>query len=165
MKVGPEGGGVRLKFSGPESGLLSGLLDDLLRDLQPDGLDSADPVRERLFPSAYRAETDAAEAVAFRDLTEMSLRTERIERAEQCLAEVSEHRSAWRGSEVQLDAEGAERWIRVLNDVRLALGTRLGISGDDDHLLSRSDPQLRERARYVWLTALQDLLVQSLMGE
>ena len=59
-------------------------------------------------------------------------------------------------TEVDLDADGAERWIRVLNDLRLALGTRLGITEDDDDELDESDPQVAPRARYCWLTALQD---------
>ena len=63
-----------------------------------------------------------------------------------------------------LPPDAVDRWIRVLNDLRLTLGTRLGIAADDDYALDAADPDVQERARYVWLTALQDLLVTSLMG-
>jgi hypothetical protein len=69
-----------------------------------------------------------------------------------------------RRTEVTLDADGAERWMRVLNDLRLTLGTQLNISEDDDYELDERDPQVQLRARYVWLTALQDALVRTVMG-
>ncbi len=165
MRVGRESDGLRLKFSAPESAMLAGLFDDLLEDLQPDALDVADPVHVRLFPSGYADDADPVDATDFRALTEAALRAERITRVEQCRAELSAHRSPWRGSEVRLDAEAADRWMRVLNDIRLTVGTRLGVSDEEDYHLQRGDPQLRDRAHYVWLTALQDLLVQAHMDE
>jgi hypothetical protein len=163
VKVHPDGDGARVKLSAMELSMLTSLLGELLDDLQPEALDPGDPVRERLFPPGYR---DAAEdAATFRDLTEESLRADRIQRAEQCLADISANRTSWRGTEVVLDAEAAERWLRVLNDMRLALGTRLGVGDEDDYRLHRGDPQLRVRARYIWLTGLQDLLVQSLLPD
>jgi hypothetical protein len=65
---------------------------------------------------------------------------------------------------VILDGDGAERWMRVLNDLRLTLGTQLNISEDDDYELDEQDPQVHLRARYLWLTALQDALVTTVMG-
>jgi hypothetical protein len=48
----------------------------------------------------------------------------------------------------------------VLNDLRLALGTRLGITEDDDHVVERPDDP---RVVYYWLTGIQDAVVQALM--
>ena len=62
------------------------------------------------------------------------------------------------------DAEAVERWLRVLNDLRLSVGTRIGITEDDDNALDESDPLVHLRARYLWLTALQDALVTTVMG-
>jgi hypothetical protein len=52
----------------------------------------------------------------------------------------------------------------VLNDLRLALGTRLGITEDDDPDLDPVDPAAQSRVIYYWLTALQDSVVQGLMS-
>jgi hypothetical protein len=117
-------------------------------------------VRERLYPAAY---ADGADAAAFRELTEAGLQQDRSERLERCRSELRRARSILR-TELVLGPDDADRWIRVLNDARLTIGTRLDISEDDDGRLDASDPDVRDRARYVWLTALQDLLVTGLMG-
>jgi hypothetical protein len=66
--------------------------------------------------------------------------------------------------EVELaDPDAARRWIQLLNDLRLALGTRLGITEDDDHELDPTDVRAQPRLVYYWLTAVQDSVVQGLM--
>ncbi|MDT4918732.1 MAG: hypothetical protein QOH89_3432, partial [Pseudonocardiales bacterium] len=62
------------------------------------------------------------------------------------------------------DAEAGQRWIQVLNDLRLALGTRLGISEADAGELDQSATDAQPRGLYLWLTEVQDLLVHALMG-
>ena len=89
--------------------------------------------------------------------------SDRPERLEPCRTELRKARSILR-TDLVLAPDAADRWIRVLNDARLTIGTRLDISEDDDGHLDATDPNVRDRARYVWLTALQDLLVTSLMG-
>ena len=160
MKVARSGKTTRVRLSLAESHVLEQIFAELQETLDSDALDTDDPVHERLFPAAY---DDDEEAEAFRELTESSLRQDRIERIDQCLAELLRARSLVR-TEIQLDAEAADRWIRVLNDMRLTFGTRLNISEDDDYELDADDPEVHVRARYVWLTALQDMLVTSLMG-
>jgi hypothetical protein len=59
---------------------------------------------------------------------------------------------------LQLDDEAADRWLRVLNDLRLALGTRLGVTEQDE--LDDQEPAVQ---LYHWLSAVQDLLVGHLM--
>ena len=140
--------------------MLERIFAELQDALDSEGLDAEDPVRERLYPAAYE---DDEQAQAFRELTESGLRQDRLDRADQCLAELRSARSLVR-TELHLDAESADRWIRVLNDMRLTFGTRLNISEDDEYELDVDDPEVHLRARYVWLTALQDMLVTSLMG-
>jgi hypothetical protein len=147
---------VRLRLEPVEALMLESLLDDLAVFLEPDAMDAADPVRQRLFPAAYR---DAVDAEAeFRSLTESSLRTERTERARQCAGELD-------GSpaHIELETAGGQRWIQVLNDLRLVLGTRLGITEDDGDLDSDA-PDFQQRSVYHWLTAVQDSLVRELMA-
>ena len=66
-------------------------------------------------------------------------------------------------TQVELDADGGQRWIQVLNDLRLVLGTRLGITEEDGDL-DPAAPDFQQRSVYYWLTALQDSLVRALMA-
>jgi hypothetical protein len=156
---------VRLRLEPVEVHVLSTVFTELADALEADALPATDPVRQRLFPAGYR--DDAAAATEFRDLTESSLRSERTERARRCVVEVAQDadEAAARGVDLHLDADGGTRWITALNDVRLVLGTRLGITEDEmGDVDDESDPpHAQQRALYFWLTTLQDSLVQALM--
>jgi hypothetical protein len=161
VKITPDGaGGARVRLNLAESHVLEQLFHELEDVLDPDVLGRDDPVRRRLYPAAY---DDATEAQAYRELTEAGLQADRLDRVDECLADLRAGRSI-RRTEVALDGESAERWLRVLNDLRLAFGTRLQISEDDDYELDETDPEVQLKARYLWLTALQDGLVTTLMG-
>lgn len=154
MRVSRRRGRVRVHLEAVEAGLLATLFDDLdgaLRTLPAD-----DPVRQRLFPSAYDDEEAAAE---FRLLTEDSLRDAKMARLGEARAELPRS-----GGDLELDDEASQRWLTVLNDVRLAIGTRLNVTEDDDPSLDPDDPDAQVRAIYHWLTALQDSLVRAVMG-
>ena len=138
-----------------ESHVLEQLFGELQDILEPGALKR--PIR--CGSGCTRPGTDDAEAAeAFRELTETGLRQERSERVDECRAELLAGRALVR-TEVNLGADAAERWLRVLNDLRLSFGTRLGITEDDDNDLDEADPQIGLKARYLWLTALQDVLV------
>ncbi|NLV80059.1 MAG: DUF2017 domain-containing protein [Rhodococcus sp.] len=67
------------------------------------------------------------------------------------------------GGKVVLNPEQAEAWLYGLNDVRLALGTTLGIDADTPDTLDSEDPRAPHLDVYHWLTWMQDSLVQALM--
>ncbi len=152
MRVTRRRGHVRINLEVVEAGLLATLFDDLGGALEV--LPEDDPVRQRLFPSAYPEDEDAA--TEFRELTEDSLRGARVERLERCRAELPSAEG-----NVELDDEAAQRWLTVLNDLRLAIGTRLNVSEDDEPGIDPADPDAQTRAIYHWLTALQDSLVHA----
>jgi hypothetical protein len=105
-----------------------------------------DEVLRRLLPDAYAA-TEGEAASEFRRLTERSLR-ERKATAARTLLDTLER--------VQLDADGARTWLTALNDIRLALGTRLGVSEDRDaDDLPADDPDRYAWAVYDFTTHLQ----------
>ncbi len=160
MKVTRHGESVRVRLGLAEVHVLDQVLGELQDFLAPDALEPSDPVRERLYPAAY---DDADASAAYRELTEAGLRQERTSRVEQCRVELGDARSLVR-ADLNLSTGAADRWIRVLNDMRLAIGTRLDISEDDEGRLDPDDPEVHLRARYVWLTALQDMLVTTLLG-
>ncbi len=100
MRVTRRRGHVRINLEVVESGLLATLFDDLGGALEV--LPEDDPVRQRLFPSAYPEDEDAA--TEFRELTEDSLRDARVERLEKCRSELP---SA--DGNLELDDEAAQR--------------------------------------------------------
>jgi hypothetical protein len=117
-----------------------------------------DPVLARLFPDAYRDDGEAAGE--FRRYTEMGLRDGKREAARTVLDALKDP-----GSDIVLDQENAQIWLRALNDVRLALGTRLDISEEwyeEAEQLDPRDPRAPMFAAYDWLTMLQEGLVRAL---
>ena len=112
-----------------------------------------DPALARLLPDAYRDDPDAA--VEFRRLTESSLRRDKVAAAERLL-------SALPGDgpgEVRLDPDSTEAWLATLNDVRLALGTRLEVTEEMTEP-APDDPDAPAYVVYLWLTELQNVLVE-----
>jgi hypothetical protein len=148
--------GVRIAFpAGEASGFeaVLGLYVELLETGSP-----TDPVLQRLYPAAY---ADAEQAAEFRELTSASLRDERIERINACRAELTT--DVYTAVTVRPDRAAMTRWIQVLNDLRLAFGTRLGVTEDDSFSVDLDAPDVRERVFYGLLGAMQEDLVQELM--
>jgi Domain of unknown function (DUF2017) len=66
---------------------------------------------------------------------------------------------------VRLTEPDARAWLRALNDVRLALGVRLGVTDDfDEHSdeIDPDDPRAAYAWVYHWLAYLQESLVDAL---
>ncbi|HEX2292747.1 MAG TPA: DUF2017 family protein [Gaiellaceae bacterium] len=147
MAIEREGDGVRLDLRPEERALLrqvAGELEALLAG-QPD-----DPSLRRLFPPAH--EDDALEQ-EYRELTRPQLDDGR-RRALETLGETADAG--------RLTAEEADAWLRVLNDARLVLGTRLDITEDYDWDELERDPRAPELAVYAYLSWIQEQLVEAL---
>ena len=118
-----------------------------------------DPALARLLPDAYRDDPDAAGE--FRRFTEQSLRT-----AKQASARTVLDTLPSGGGPVKLSGEQAQSWLRALNDVRLALGVRLGVTEEFEEQWQELDPLDPRSAAfevYAWLGGVQESLVQALM--
>ena len=119
---------------------------------------SEDPVLARLLPDAYR--DDPAAAGEFRKYTEPALRTAKHQAAQEMLDTLPEE-----GGRIQLTQDQALSWLKALNDVRLALGVRLGVTEEFEEQwgqLKPDDPQWTAFEVYAWLGAVQESLVQAL---
>jgi hypothetical protein len=117
-----------------------------------------DPVLARLLPDGYRDDPEAAGE--FRRYTEQDLRSGKVAAAQTVLATLPA-----KGGQVRLGPEDAQAWLRAINDVRLAIGTLLGITEDyEDELeqASWADPRSAYLEVYHWLGYLQDSLVRAL---
>ncbi|MDP9860827.1 MULTISPECIES: DUF2017 domain-containing protein [Streptosporangium] len=163
-------GGVITVFDAAEVSILRSLVSQILGLIEPgetgdDPLEralgigpseqSADPVLARLFPSAYE---DAEQSAEFRRYTEATLRDGKRADAQTMLDSAEPGR-------VELTQEQAQAWMRALNDVRLALGTRLEVTEevhDEIARMGEDDPRYPAYVTYDWLTYLQDTLVRAL---
>ncbi len=131
-----------------------------------------DPVVLRLFPDGYRDDDEAADE--FRRFTERSLREAKANNAATVLASLEAVGSTDSSKEdvskrekvrLRLDPAAAQAWLRTLTDLRLALGTRLGVEeGDEAHWesLADGDPRRHIHDVYDWLGWVQETLVRAL---
>jgi len=150
------------RFSPQEAQILRQCVAELAA-LLSEGLDRADPAVERLFPDVYP--TDASETAEFRRFTEADLKSAKLDQAKTVLSDLLES-----GGEVRLDEQAADVWLRALTDVRLALGTRLGISDDTDIeeeldeavLKDPTSPRVGQISVYAYLSFLQESLVDAI---
>ncbi|WP_228991611.1 DUF2017 domain-containing protein [Streptomyces sp. DH8] len=141
----------------------------------------SDPALARLFPDAYGGPDAPAEggkqeeelrerSSEFRRFTEMDLRSGKREdaltvvRTLDALSPVGDG-----GAVLTLTGDECLRWLRSLNDLRLTIGTRLEVSDEDQgeegslYRLPDSDPRKPMVMAYLWLGALQETLVETLM--
>ncbi|OZC91561.1 hypothetical protein CH254_03320 [Rhodococcus sp. 06-412-2C] len=123
-----------------------------------------DAALARLLPDFHRADPSRDEEDptdlngALRGLHEPEIIDEKLAAGSMILATLPES-----GGKIVLTQEQADAWLTGLNDVRLALGTTLGISADTPDVLDEGDPRAPHLDVYHWLTWMQDSLVQVLI--
>ncbi|MEU5110569.1 DUF2017 domain-containing protein [Streptomyces longwoodensis] len=157
--------------------------DDPLAEMFAEGPSEppSDPVLRRLFPDAYtdpveppatsrQAEEHQAYSAEFRRYTENDLRAGKRDNAlavVRTLDALASEAAGEGGAVLKLTPEESRRWLGALNDLRLAIGSRLDISDEDDtDLLFRlpdEDPRKPMVMAYLWLGGLQETLVNTLM--
>ena len=130
--------GYDVALASHERELLRSLCLELAGELQAP--DDSDPALGRLFPRAFR--DDDAASDEYDRLVRPSLESGKLA----ALRAVADSADA-----TTLDEDGAQTWLRALNDLRLVLGVRLDVR-EDDSLLRLREPQYRT---YAWLTWLQ----------
>jgi hypothetical protein len=130
---------------------------------QPESKD--DPVYNRLFPSAYLDPTEESAEQEWQELVHPELLQARLA-ALDLMATTLDRAVTKRGrAEVELAPEEVEAWLGVVNDARLALGTRLGVTEDaESEAIDPSDPTAPAHAAYGWLTWFENDLVETLLG-
>jgi hypothetical protein len=118
-----------------------------------------DPVLLRLLPNAY---ADPEAAADFRRFTEPTLRGNKqraLRTVREALTLIVDAGVESGGVVEDIDAE---LWLKVINDLRLALSVRLAINEESfEHFesLPESDPQKPIYAVYFWLGWLQENLL------
>lgn len=120
---------------------------------EPDGddIDTAD-IRARLYPSA--APEDPHADASYRRLVHEDLEAGRRARISVVEATLDAR---------SLDDEQAAAWLQTLNDLRLVLGTRLGVSEDSEsEAVDPEDPEASARILYAYTGWLEGQFVDVL---
>ncbi len=161
-------GGYDVVLEAGEAAVLTRLCEELttlLSDERPGGEaeSRSDPVLERLFPRAYLDPTEEEAEAEWQRLAHGDLvdgRRRALATVEGTLAGATVHRGRF---ELTLSEEEAQSWLAVLNDARLALGTRLEVTEDLDLSgLDPDDPDTAPYAVYWWLGVLEERLIDVL---
>lgn len=126
-----------------------------------------DATLRRLLPDFYRSERShpagsaAVESLnaALRSLHEPAIIAAKREAAERMM-----HTVPAGGGRLELTREEATSWVAAINDIRLALGTMLGIGPNGPERLADDHPLAGHFDVYQWLTVMQEYLVLALMG-
>jgi hypothetical protein len=148
LRVGPDR--IRVRLDAGERLLLGRLLADLRMRLD-DPEKRAGGALERLFPAAFPDDPEAEASYA-------ALVREDL---------LDGRRARIRAVEATLDAEAIDdeqalAWMTVVNDLRLVLGTSLGVSEDDEGFPEAGHPDAFRRAVYAWLGWVVGWLVEAL---
>jgi len=150
VRLGWDDDVIRIELAAEEAGLLTVLAHQFADVVRDPELDDA-PLLARLFPDAYRG--DPAASAEFRRYTRGELESRKVEAAESIAATATE-------GVIELDAAAAATWVRSLTDLRMMVGTRLGIRDDGD------EPEPGPLSDvYLWLGELQWVLVDLLEDE
>jgi hypothetical protein len=156
---------VRLTLSEPERDLLRRLPEELRTSYVAD--DPDDAIAARLFPNAYLDPTEEAKEREWQALVRPELLREKLAALELVIGSLDAVETGKRGRfVVELSDDDVAALLGVLNDARLALGTTLGVTDDEDFSeMQPTDERFPSYAAYGWLTYLQGELIETLLGE
>lgn len=127
----------------------------------------SDEALQRLFPDAYGDDDDELRGFSaeFRRFTENDLRDRKRTDALAVVHTLDGLSEA--GGVLRLNPDEAKQWLGTLNDLRLTIGTRLEVTDEDEggelYRLPDSDPRKPMVMAYLWLGALQETLIETLM--
>jgi len=127
-----------------------------------------DDTMKRLLPDFYRTPTEhpagsgTAESLnsALRSLHEPEIIEAKRHAAQRLLDTIPEN-----GGKLELSEADANAWVAAVNDMRLALGTMLGVKQDGPIEVPPDHPMAGHLDVYQWLTVLQEYLVLGIMGK
>ncbi len=144
-----------LQLDAEERGLLHQLLSEMKTLLEAE-LPPADEVTRRLFPDAY---DDDREAQQFRALTGDELRSDKLA----AVAEVEDQIANDGRVELAPERGVVKSLLTVLTDLRLAIGTRLGVTEETmGAQLDPSDPETPALSVLHWLGWIQELVLSAI---
>lgn len=157
-----------------------GMLDDRQSSSPPDELEEITGIRTgnsqppedatmgRLLPDFVRPQSPHPEGPETAESVNGALRSlhePEIIEAKRAVAQRVLDTCPVGGGRLELTEEDANAWISAVNDIRLALGTMLGVGPEGPDRLPSGHPMAGHLDVYQWLTVLQEYLVLALMGK
>ena len=156
-----KGAGDNLILSlAPQEAELLAALPTELRDVLDGPLNDA--AGQRLFPVAYLDPTEEEAETEYRAMVHPDLMRQRLDALALVAASLERATLRDESMELELTPDDLQAWLGILNDVRLVLGTRLGIT-EDDNEIQLDDPRAGAYGVYSWLTFLQGELIDQLL--
>jgi Domain of unknown function (DUF2017) len=155
---------VRVRLGQREVEVLRTLPEQLRSVLGQDAGAPTDPVAERLFPPAYRDAADRERDDEYQRLVHDDLLNAKLANLDALTASLERGTVSLRRWTVDLSEDEALAWLGALNDLRLALGVRLGIKEDFDGSVADDDPAAPATHLLSYLGWLQELLLEALSG-
>lgn len=151
-------GAVELRLSPAETDVVRPLLQQMLELLEADEV--PDDMR-RLFPPAYEGDPEAE--AEFASLTRDELKE--AKRRSFRLAEATFEKGRLRRGliAVRLDGDEQQAWLSSLNDLRLFLGTRLGVTEEMYEEMTPDEPREPALQIYLYLGHLEESLLETLL--
>jgi hypothetical protein len=139
-------GGYQVNLTKPEQRVVMDSMDEL-RVMLAD----QDPATRRLFPTAYveHPELDAE----YQRLVGDDLRQGQLDALDVVERTIDGQ---------VIDQAEAEAWMRAVNGVRLALGTRLDVGEEPPEALDADDPDLHDRIAYEVLNMILGAFIATL---
>jgi hypothetical protein len=120
---------IRIDLTKDEAELLRSLLGEMRTLLEADIPNDA--IKARLFPRAFE---DPDDEKAFEELTRGELEDTKLA----AVRAVEDQLGRGGSVEISLDEDGVGTWLRLLTDLRLAIGTRLEVT--EETMASEIDP-------------------------
>lgn len=149
--------GMRVDLEGDEAEILRRLIAEMQLLLKAELKD--DPVNQRLFPQAY---LDPSDNDAYNELTGDELRNTK----KQAVQKVSDRLGSRGGFKGTIPDEEVDAWLTLLTDLRLAIGTRLGVTEEDmAEDVAADSPDAQAYAVMHWLGWLQESLLTALLDD
>ena len=149
-------GTIHVKSDEGEADLFRGLLGEMQILLEAD-IPPADPVVERLFPRAYQ---DEEQERAYRDLIGDDLTSAKLE----TLRSVRDSVGEMGPLDVDLGPDEVEAWLRLLTDLRLAIGVRLDVTEETmDATVDPDDPEAPAYSVLHWLGWIQGSILERMV--
>lgn len=151
-------GSIDVHLTEVEAGALAHVAGELLEALRV----PEDEALARLFPPAY--EDDPLREEEFAVMTRLDLTARKRANAQAVIDTITGASRKRDRVAARLDPDRAQAWLGLLNDARLVLGDRIGVTEDmDGDPLPEDDPRAPAHNLYVYLSGLEWALVEALM--